>query len=179
MKYHRVMTGVIEDDFEPGQGLPTVKIPRVVGAHHVEHERDEHYTAYGPVVKGVNTLWTHPPLAYLIRYEAGVYLTFSDDAAVLAGGKTLKQHGRANHPYWKCTGTVPTADLGNYPSGKMPVVFVAKMGAVPNDDATVGKPWTVGNATITSSVHSIPAERGDVRMAEMIEAEEIKVAVGP
>jgi len=88
--------------------------PVINGADFTSHEDGALYIAYGPKVPGVNTKWTHPPLAYLLRIPGtNDYKVFSDDFATvdpLGTGKTLKQYGRANLPWWKCTGLVIAGD---------------------------------------------------------------------
>ncbi len=171
MNQYAIMT-LVESDGKP------------VFPGNVQHQMGSLYIAYSDKsVPREGGGRKHIETAFLRKMAPNTYAVFTEDASLLAGGKTVKQHGRGNWPFWVCIGTAPTNDLDAFPSGRMPVRFTATLKTVPAKDASVGEPWTVNGCEITQAFHSVP---GDIitgqpaagpTMTDKIEAQPIKTVV--
>lgn len=128
-------------------------LPVVPGAVFVIAQGGGMFSAHGPVAPGppgaVNKN-CHPTIAILERIAAGVYRVWSDNAAILAGGKTQAEYlltDRAKLKVWEVTGTV----LDPISQKQVTVTRTVTLETVPAADPTVTKPWTVNGITVTSA----------------------------
>lgn len=170
MRYHKVMV-LSEDTYDPEDGTPPYKVPRVPGATGVSRQDSNRskslFIAYGAWrARGAGKGRTRDAIAYLHQYPGtNDYVMFADDESILAGGKSVKEYGRSSLRYCKCEGTDKE---GN------PVKFFAVLDTVPAKDASPAEPWTVNGMTVTKAVPSVPSNVGDLDMRGVIEKEPYK-----